>query len=201
LIALAANLGNHPAEQAQVGNLFVRAEDYQDALTAFQMTLKSDRHNADGLAGAGLAAFELGRYALAERYLRSANTANPHDVDSATRLKIAKLVLRMDPYQRGLSDAQRNQSVIDAFDAAGQRLKSCDMQGTSVAPKVAQQSLAEIWRRMKPRITALRLRRNSGLAETAMDLVFRIEREAVASCEPSETDTALLLIAKSHEGS
>ena len=81
LIALAANLGNHPSEQVEVGNLFVRAKDYEDAFNAFQMTLKSDRHNADGTAGAGLAAFELGRYAVAERYLKAAVTANPHDAE------------------------------------------------------------------------------------------------------------------------
>jgi len=202
LIALAANLGNHPAEQTQVGNLFLRAKDYEDAINAFQMVLKSDRHNIDAARGAGLTAFDLGRYALAERYLKAAVTANPHDAESATRLKTAELVLRMDPFQRGLSELQRNQIVVDAFAAAGQRLKSCNMQSASVTPGLAQPSLAEIWQRMKPRITPLGLRRNPDLAETAMDLVFRVERETGASCEmPSETDTALLLIAKSHEGS
>jgi tetratricopeptide (TPR) repeat protein len=199
LIALAANLGNQPAEQAQVGNLFVRAKDYEDALNAFQMTLKLDRSNIDGMAGAGLAAFELGRYALAERYLKAAVTANPHDVESATRLKTAELVLRLDPFQRGLSDAQRNQSVVDAFAAAGQRLKSCNMQNAS--GEVAQPSLAETWQGMKPRINMWGLRRYPDLVETAMDLVFTIEHETGASCgTPSETDTALLLIAKSREG-
>jgi len=199
LIALAANLGNHPAEQAQVGNLFVRAKDYEDALSAFQMTLKSDRHNVDGMAGAGSAAFELGRYALAERYLKAAVAANPHDVESATRLKTAELVLRMDPFQRGLSDAQKNQIVVDAFATAGQRLKSCNMQNAS--SEVAQPSLAETWQRMKSRVTTSGLRRHPDLVETAMDLVFRIERETGASCgTPSEVDTALLLVAKSREG-
>jgi tetratricopeptide (TPR) repeat protein len=202
LIALAANLGNHPAEQTQVGNLFLRANDYEDAINAFQMVLKSDRHNIDAMRGAGLAAFDLGRYGLAERYLKAAVTANPHDAESATRLKTAELVLRMDPFQRGLSELQRNQIVVNAFAAAGQRLKSCNMQSAPVTPGVAQPNLAEIWQRMKPRITPLGLRRNPDLAETAMDLVFRVERETGPSCEmPSETDTALLLIAKSHEGS
>jgi hypothetical protein len=37
--------------------------------------------------------------------------------------------------------------------------------------------------------------------ERAMNPVFQIERETVASCEmPSGTDAALLLIAKSYEG-
>jgi len=202
LIALAANLGNHPSEQAQVGDLFVRAKDYEDALNAFQMVLKSDRHNVDAMVGAGLAAFDLGRYALAERYLKAAVTVNPHDVESATRLKTAELVLRMNPFQRGLSGTQKNQIVVDAFAAAGRRLQSCNMQNASLAAEAAQPSLAETWKGMKPRISPWGLRRDPDLAETAMDLVFRIERETGASCgTPSDTDTALLLIAKSHEGS
>jgi len=200
LIGLAANLGNHPSEQVEVGNLFVRAKDYENAFNAFQMALKSDRHNVDAMAGAGLATFELGRYALGERYLKQAVAANPHDVESATRLKTTELVLRMDPFQRGLSDAQKNQIVVDAFAAAGQRLKSCSMENAS--GEGAQPSLAETWQRMKPRITASGLRRYPDLVETTMDLVFRIERETDASCgAPSETDTALLLVAKLHEGS
>jgi len=201
LIALASNLGNHPAEQTQVGNLFLRAKDYEEALNAFQMVLKSDRHNADATVGAGLAAFDLGRYALAERYLKATVSANPHDAESATRLKTAELVLRMDPFQRGLSGAQKNQIVVDAFAAAGQRLQSCNMQNASIAAEAAQPSLADTWKSMKSRVSPWGLRRDPDLVEAAMDLVFRIERETGASCgTPSETDTALLLVGKSHEG-
>jgi tetratricopeptide (TPR) repeat protein len=198
LIALAANLSNQPSEQSQVGDLFVRAKDYEDALDAFQMALKSDRHNVDATSGAGLATFELGRYSLAERYLKAAVAANPHDVESATRLKTAELVLRMDPFQLGLSGTQKDQIVVDAFAAAGQRLESCNIKNAS---EVAQPSLAATWQRMKPRITTWSLRRYPDLVETAMDLVFRIERETGTSCgTPSGTDRALLLVAKSHEG-
>jgi tetratricopeptide (TPR) repeat protein len=199
LIALAANLGDDPPEQTQVGALFIRAKDYDNALDAFQMALKSDRHNVDATSGAGLATFELGRYSLAERYLNAAVAANPHDAESATRLKTAQLVLRMDPFQRGLSDAQKNQIVVEAFAAAGRRLESCNIK--SAPGEVAQPSLEETWQRMKPRINIWSLRRDPDLVETAMDLVFRIERETGTSCgTASGTDTALLLVAKSREG-
>ena len=202
LIALEANLGNHPSEQAQIGDLFVQAKGYENALGAFQMALKSDRHNTDAIRGAGLSAFELGRYVLAERYLKGATVANPRDIESTARLKTAELVLEMDPFRQGLSDARRNQIVVDAFAAAGQRLESCKMQSASFTAPVTQPTLDEAWQRMKPKITAWRLRQRPELVETAMNLVFQIERQTVASCEmPSETDTALFLIAKSHEGS
>lgn len=201
LIALQANVGNHPSEQAQVGDLFVQTKDYENSLGAFQMALKSDRHNTDAMRGAGLSAFELGRYALAERYLKTAVTADPHDNESATRLKTTELVLQMDPFQRGLADTRKDQIVADAFAAAGQRLKSCNMQSASFTTPVTQPSLAETWQRMKPHISAWGLQRHPELVETAMDLVFRIERETASCGVPSETDTALLLVAKLHEGS
>lgn len=202
LIALAANLGDDPAQQAHVGDLFVRAQDYEHALAAYRVTLKSDRHNPSALAGAGLAAFELGRYPLAYRYLQTAVAANPDDTQSVTRLKTTELVLQMDPFQRQISAKQRNRIVLAAFAAAGQRIKDCAAQQTSPSVASLQPSLAESWTRMKPRITLTNLERNPDLVESAMEIVFNIERQTSGACgAPAGTDLALLLIAKLHEGS
>src|ERR1700686_1166056 len=86
LIALEENLED-PALQKRVGDLFLRAEDYEHALAAYRLCLKSDRHNEGALAGAGWAAFQLGRYPLADRYLQAAVAGNPSDSQSADRLK------------------------------------------------------------------------------------------------------------------
>ena len=202
LIALAANLGDDSSEQARVGDLFFKAQDYEHALAAYRMSLKSDHRNLAATKGAGLAAFELGRYGIAERYLEAAVTADPHDAQSAARLKITELVLRMDPFQRQISVTRRDRIVIQAFAAAGERLKSCSTPNASDSPANGQPGLTEDWEKMKPHITEWGLRRDPDLVETAMELVFRIEREAGAACAPAtETDTALLLIAKLHEGS
>jgi hypothetical protein len=54
---------------------------------------------------------------------------------------------------------------------------------------------------MKPQITESGLRRDPELAEPAMDLVFKIERQANVDCgTPTGMDMALLLISKLHEG-
>lgn len=202
LIALAANLGDDPAQQAQVGDLFVRAQDYEHALAAYRVTLKSDRHSAAALAGAGLAAFELGRYPAAYHYLQAAVTADPSDAQTAARLKTTELVLQMDPFQRQISTAQRDRIVVRAFQAAGERLKACGGPGGSSSSTPSQRSLAESWEKTKPRVTLTGLARNQDLVEVVMDLVFDIERQTQATCgAPSETDQALLLIAKLHEGS
>jgi len=205
LIALAANLADDASEQARVGDLFLQAQDYEHALAEYHLSLKSGRHNPVALAGAGRAAFELGRYDLAQRYLQAAVSANPSDAQSAFRLETTELVLQLDPFRRQLSVAQRNRIVIEAFAAAGQRLKSCSAAGDSRGPvssATSQQSLVENWAKMKPQITERGLRRNPDLLEAAMDLVFDIERLASAACgSPAGTDMALLLIAKLHEGS
>ena len=203
LIALAENVGLDPAAQQRIGDLFLRAEDYEHALGAYNVALRSNRHNAAALAGAGYAAFELGRYPLAQRSLQAAVSLNPDDSASAERLKTTQLVLNMDPFRRQIPVAERGRIVVEAFDAAGQRLKNCALPAVAVnGPSGMQPSLNDEWARLKPKITEAGLRRNPDLVETAMDLVFRIERETNAVCgSPTGTDLALLLISRVHEGS
>ena len=203
LIALAANLEDDPSQQARVGDLFVQTQDYEHALAEYRLSLKAQPHDPAALAGAGLAAFQLGRYNLAERYLQAAVTANPNDALSAARLKTAARIMQMDPFQRQISVAQRDRIVREAFAAAGQRLESCSAAGAAKGPAttpVAQPALSEDWAKMKPQITEPGLRRDPDLVNTAMELVFSIERQTSNACgAASETDAALLLIAKLHE--
>jgi tetratricopeptide (TPR) repeat protein len=198
LIALEENLGEDPALQERVGELFLRVEDYEHALSAFRLCLKWDRHNEAALAGAGWAAFQLARYPLAERYLQAVVAANPGDTHSAERLMTTELLLHMDPFRRQISEEERARIVVDAFAVAGRRLSSC---ATPKAAEGAQTSLADSWAKLKPRISEQELRRDPDLVEQAMDLVFEIERQTSATCgTPSGADLALLLLAKLHEG-
>jgi tetratricopeptide (TPR) repeat protein len=203
LIALAANLEDDPSQQARVGDLFVQTQDYEHALAEYRLSLKAQPHDPAALAGAGLAAFQLGRYNIAERYLQAAVSANPNDAQSAARLKTAALIMQMDPFQRQISVAQRDRIVLQAFSAAGQRLESCSAGGSAKGPAtipVAQPGLSEEWAKMKSQITEPGLRRDPDLVNTAMELVFSVERQTSNACgAASETDAALLLIAKLHE--
>ncbi len=200
LIALAANAGEDPEQQIRIGNLFLQANDYEHALAAYRASLHLNRRSAAALAGAGDAAFELGRYPEALRYLQAAVSGDPNDSQSAGRLKTTEMVLHMDPFRRGISVAERNRTVMAAFDTAGARLKSCN---SPTAPGTASNPpLSDQWTQLKPQITESGLRRNPDLVETAMDLVFRIEHETSSSCgAPEGADLALLLISKVHEGS
>ncbi|HWY56540.1 MAG TPA: tetratricopeptide repeat protein [Terriglobales bacterium] len=204
LIALAENLADDPSQHVRVADLFLQAQDYEHALAEYRQSLKLDRHNPVALAGAGRAAFALGRYDLAQHYLETAEAANPNDAQSAALLNSTELVLKMDPFRRQISVAQRHRMVIKAFAAAGERLKSCSAAGNSrgSAPSATSlQSLADTWEKMKPEITEQGLRRNPDLVEAAMTLVFDTERQTNVACgAPTGVDMALLLISKLHEG-
>jgi tetratricopeptide (TPR) repeat protein len=202
LIALSENVGDDPKQQKQIGDLFLQAQDYQRALAAYRNSLKADKRNEGDLAGAGYAAFELGRYAEAQRYLQAAVAQDPNDSASAGRLKTAELVLHMDPYRRSISSAERARAVKQAFEIAGSRLKNCAIPKSAPSTTGSPPpSLNEEWAAARPKITETRLRGNPDLIDSTMDLVFRIERQTSIVCgSPAGEDLALLLIARLHEG-
>jgi tetratricopeptide (TPR) repeat protein len=199
LIALAENVGDDPLQQEHLGDLFLRAQDYEHALAAYRMSLKAQRRNPPAMAGAGYAAFQLEQYPVAQRYLQAAVAGNPNDAQSSDLLKTTEMVVQMDPFRRQITVAERDRIVIVAFATAGQRLKSCAIPNS--AATASQSSLSDRWAALQPQINAADLRRDPDLVETAMDLVFGIERQTSTFCgAPSGPDEALLLIARLHEG-
>jgi tetratricopeptide (TPR) repeat protein len=205
LIALAADLPDDPALLARVGDLFAQAEDYDRALAQYHRSLKLNPKTPAVTAAAGRAAFELGRYKLAKTYLEPAVSGDPNDAQSADLLKTTTLVLQMDPFRRQISATERGRIVIDAFNTAGKRLRSCapsDGSKGSTPGANQQPDLLTRWNEMKPKISERGIRQNPNLVEQAMHLVFAIERQTKTECgPPTGTDLALLLISNMHEGS
>jgi tetratricopeptide (TPR) repeat protein len=202
LIALAANLGKDPKQHLQAADLFYAAQDYEHALSEYSLVLKSRSRDAAALAGAGRSSFQLQHYGPAESYLKSALDVKSGDAALAEMLKKTQLILRMDPYQRRLSFAQRSARVQEAFALAGKRLKACPDALAPLVNGVPAPLLLQRWKKLRPQITDRGLRRNPELTETAMELVFEIERKTQATCSaPSPEDQALLQIAQVHQGS
>ena len=194
LIALAANLTPNTGLHTHIGDLFFQAQDYEHALAQYQNALKVNAHDTTALRGIGLAAFELGRYGLAQRYLQTAIAETPDPVIDDL-LKTSKLVLKMDPFIRQIPMSQRHQIVINAFATAGERLNACPL------PATEQPSLDMRWKVMKPQVTVAGLKKNPDLIDTAMNLVFAIEQAASVKCgEPTGKDRVLLLVSRLHEG-
>jgi len=210
LIAAAANLPADPSQHLRLANLFMEAQDYEHAQAQYQEAARLDRNSAQALAGAGQAAFKLGRYASARDFLREAIQINPNDSVSAELFKTTSLVLTLDPFRRRLSVRRRREVVVEALAAAGQRLKACAPaeQPAPATGETTAPSLQSQWQEMKSRFSRMELQRNPDLVDEAMNLVFDIEQKASDSGHtarrecgaPAGTDLALLLISKLHEG-
>ena len=202
LIALAAEVGEDPGQQIELGQYFLKVQDYQRALAAFRVSLHADPHNQAALAGAGAAAFGMGDYARARDYLQTAVKESPDDRDSRNLLDVADQVAQLDPFRRQISDAERDRAVIGVFQTAGQRLKSGAAAARASMVAGAPETLNDAWTKLEPQVTARDLRRNQDVVNQAVSLAFAIERQAVTQCGPgSSADAALILISKLHEGS
>jgi tetratricopeptide (TPR) repeat protein len=203
LIASAASLPPDPAAHARIAERLIRVNDYTDALSQYRAILDLDRKNIDAMRGAGEAAFLLGDFRTAQRYLQSAKEHGLQDPEADHMLQIADLVLRNDPFRRRLSDQDRRQRTVAAFDQAGQRLQDCAQQkGEDLhASGSPLQPLQEQWTKLKPKVGTAYRSGNSEVADTAMDLVFQIEQQTAQQCgQPTGLDQALLLIANNRDG-
>jgi tetratricopeptide (TPR) repeat protein len=200
LIAAGRDLPEDASLQMAIGDLFMRVPDYERAFVLYRQALKSDRRNPDALARVGRAAFELGQYRLAERYLKSALAERPSDAQSEQLLATSTEVRKLDPYSFW-SSIERDRTVRSDFDTAGERLSSC-MSTSNQSTNPSLQSLYTQWMDMKATLNKNSLRAHPEWSNSAMDLVFNIERATSTVCgTPTGDDLVLLLIAKRHEGS
>lgn len=200
LIAVGRNVPDS-ALQIRIGDLFMRVPDYDRALAIYQQALKLDHHNADALARAGKAAFELGQYQLAQRYLTSTLSLNPDDIQSGELLKMCRAIPTMDPYNF-YSGTKRDRLVLTDFDTAGERLHAC-INGLSkdASAGSALQALYAQWMDVKTRLNERTLHQHPELIDSAMNLVFNIERQTSNACGAATGDDLLLfLIARDHKG-
>jgi tetratricopeptide (TPR) repeat protein len=203
LIALSASLPPNPEQLLRAANLFLQVQDYEHALAECRRVLQLDRTNARAAAGAAEAAFKLGRYRTAARYLEAASKANPQDTQIAQMRQVSNLILQQDPFSRDLSTQERQHRIRIIFDEAGERLDACmksqerqSVPGTQVDP---MPPLKVQWVQMRRRLIRLGRVGESGLADQVMDLVLQIEQQT-AGCPSTTQDQVLLLLAENRGG-
>jgi tetratricopeptide (TPR) repeat protein len=205
LIELAADLPKDAELHARVGTLFMRAGDNSRALEAFRQALHLNQRQQTALVGAGEAAFQMGNYREARRYLERAVPLNPEDAPATQRLEMTNLILSIDPLERGLSAQERARRVVRAYQQAVERLRECaQKRGEALAGEQPLTELQTIYARavqIRPKVRERVLQRNSELLMNAMELVFEIEQLTERDCESATgTDLALLLIARKRGG-
>lgn len=106
-LLLAGEIDNDAPSHLKVGTLLHRAGDHARGLQQFQAALQLAPDNAEALARAGEAAFEIGEYALASRYLSRA----PRTDRSQALLPVVELVLSLDPLRPGLPLRERHRRL------------------------------------------------------------------------------------------
>ncbi len=208
LITLAAELPRNSESRLRVAGLFARAQDYEHALTQYQHALLHARPSAPALFGAGEAAFHLGRFRTAERYLRNAVESGSQDPQAAPLLDRVRLTLNSDPLVQRIPAAERDRRARAAFLQAGKRLDDCiaviaskQITNPPGPPANPLQSLKTQWTAMRPKVRRLSTGREPEVFDSAMDLVFQIEQQALAVCgSPSGFDQSLLLLAQNPGG-
>ena len=200
LIALEAELPNTAAAHKNVADLFMQVQDYPRALDEYRRAATLDPADAGALARAGRAAFQLGQYVLAREYLHQAMAHGNSDQASANLVGIVDAVFALNPYAPRITDRKRRARVIRAFRQAGARLRQCaeghgGSQGATATSFAATQKDSAEWQQLRAHMNERALRRDPDLMDTAMDLVFRIERSSGPQCgPPAAADTALVLI-------
>ncbi|HKW26076.1 MAG TPA: tetratricopeptide repeat protein [Terriglobales bacterium] len=140
LIALTSELPRTAAAHTEAGLLFLQVADSEHALQEFEEALRLDQRSPAALRGAGEAAFQLGEYRNASRYLEQAFKTGPRDPEAAELLATSHLILEWDPNSQGVSSWQRALRVVQAFRQARRRLDDCaSTKGIDLAASPASQ--------------------------------------------------------------
>lgn len=206
LIALASEIPERNAASlhAQTGELFLRIGDASRALSEFRSALTVEHPPKDALRGAGLAAYQVGEFQQAERYLERARRLGNKDADVSHALDISRMVTSADPYAPLLGEAERRDRARRDFEQAFGRLQSCaKSRGIDLFAKGAQQSelvtLGIQAKALEPQLTDQNIRQHPGQIDVAMNLVFVTEDAVTPECgAPQGMDEALTLIGKFH---
>ena len=205
LAALSAETPDNANLRAEVGLLFMRAQDDDVALKQFQQALRLDRHLEVAWKGAGEASFHLGDYQTARRYLLHALYQDSQNHQIAQMLNVADFVLEVDPFYPRLSLAQRRRRVIRVYQQALARLKACassqDENLEVSKPVTPLQTAYAQGLKLNIEATERALRRDPDLEDGLMNQAFQMEQAASEVCGPAQgLDQAILLIAQRNGG-
>ena len=194
IIALGAHLPDTAAAHLELGQFFLRAGDPNRALNNFRESHARDKQNQAALRGAGEAAYQIGDYAQARRFLSPLTSPDPR---ARSMLSIAGLVLENDPLAPRLSYHERGRRAREDLGAVSQRLQDC---AAKLPGSPDTDALLALSQRLDAQQRSLRhpdTRTEPTVLFAAMELIGEAEGKIRASCGPIEDhDQALFLIAE-----
>lgn len=192
LLALSADMPDEASLRLTVAQLFAAAHDDGHALDQFQRALSHAPDDRTALAGAGMAAFRLGDYALAQSYLRRL----PDDAgDLRDSRELVNLVLSRDPLAIRIGAAERRRRLVADITDVHQRMHACIENGNASAASAALDGEVEAFETQLTHTGVL----EQDTVETGVDLIDRLEQDLGSRCGPATPlDRALALIGRRH---
>lgn len=214
LIALEAEIPrqNGMVLHEQTGELFFRAGDANRALEEFRRAMEGPHPPNGAVRGAGLAAFRMGDYRLAERYLERADRKQRNEADVETALETARLILAWNPESPRLTDGERRDRVRHDLAQVISRVELCAKgSGVDLSKNPANQNpgtgktenLMTEYLQAKNLQTGLSdrdLARHPERLDAAVNMIFELEATATRKCgEPTGLDEALEILDRNRQ--
>lgn len=196
LVALGTTLPDTARARAEVGALFLGAGDPARAHDEFTRALRHAPEDREAMAGAGEAAFALGRYAEARRHLRRAGSLAPRLLELRD---LADDILSGDPLAPRISPDERRRRLASALERAEARAGECLSRLEAADPARLSMEAAAAGARTVALGLAPGGRSTLEHIERGVDLMYRVERSAEEVC-PGGTrlDRALVIIGQRH---
>src|SRR5215469_1771479 len=213
LIALEAEIPrrNGAVLHEQTGELFLRAGDANRALDEFRRALEGTHPPGDAMRGAGLAAFRMGNYRVAERYLERADRGQENEADVKADLETSRLILAWNPEAPRLTDAERRDRVRHDLAQVISRVESCaNASGVGLPEPANQTTLTDKSddlttqyaqaKTLQARLSDRDLARHPERLDAAINMIFELETTATQKCgEPTGLDGALEILGKNRQ--
>ena len=199
LLLLSSDIPDNAPAHDNVGQLFLESGDLPHALEQFTRAIRLNPKDADALAGAGRASFDLGDYAKARRYLEMALAVGSKSSDTAGLLDTAKLIFMRDPLAPRLGTQERVRRMSDDLKFVSDELQSCLVrkQDDENSRVVLQPLLDELVDGLENQFRAKALRQDPEGFRNGLNLMERTESATSQICgESSAVHNALLLIGK-----
>ncbi len=193
-----------PDLQLRVAGLFVQVHDFRRAMQLYNRALRSDGSDPEALKGAGEAAYNLGQYAAAARYLEAAVHHGVQDPATTQMLQVSDLMRQLDPYEPRLSGRTRAQRVIAILAQVGLRLRDCAAASAQTLPGDSSgawlQQAYKRWLDVSKAATEHHLMRDEDLIDSTLNTAFDIDRQVSANCATkAPVDTALALLSRERD--
>lgn len=198
---------NDPRREKIAGDLLLRAALWSRALAAYRAVLAVNRRDADALAGAGRAAFELAMFSDAADYFKRLPPQARAAPDVQDEFAMAQEAATMNALRPGLRASEAAKRAARALTVAESRISICAAQrgeklsarSNAATPPTELQKFYATAGQNRQMWSEVNLAHHPDQTVAAMTFAVQAENAATAECGPPQTlaDRALSLIATS----